>query len=276
MRGGQLVRTAGPGGVINQQAVQARAQEMLQARRRKRRRYLWGPGFVSARKVRFLHATMRYMLMHPGVVRPARPVQPGQKFASPSEAHQHATAPFNVAKNGVPINQEDLAYTVMTFSLVLYRSLEYFGRTVSDAEKTASLHQWKLIGYIMGVEERFLTDDRQVAEDLFRTVQERHAGHSEVGCLLTDSILDWLGSMLPPILGMRTHLPTLLCEGLLGPKLAPYVLRPDRRHPPLAAQTSPTSFGSGPSPRTTAAVACSRNALTTARTSRTPSHPARR
>lgn len=233
VRGGQLVRTAGPGGALNQQAVQARAEEMLKARRRQRRRYVWGAGFVSARKVRFLHATMRYMLMHPGAVRPPRPAEPGQKFASPREAHQHATAPFDVAKNGVPINQEDLAYTIMTFSLVLYRSLEYFGRTVSDAEKIASLHQWKLIGYIMGVEERFLTDDMQVAEDLFRTVQERHAGHSEVGCLLTDSILDWLGSMLPPILGMRTHLPTLLCEGLLGPKLSPYVLRQDRSHPPL-------------------------------------------
>ena len=233
VRGGKLVRTAGPGGAVDQKAIAARAQRLIADRRLKRRRYIWGPGYIAARKVRFLHATMRYMLMNPGAVRPHQPAQEGQKFSSPREAHQHATVPFDVQKNGVPINQEDTAYTLMTFSLVLYRAIEYAGRTVSPEEKVAVLHQWKVIGHIMGVEERFLTDDPQEAEELFLMVQARHAGATEVGYVLTDSILDWLGSMLPPILGARRHIPTLLCEGLLGPKLAPYVVRPQRSQPPL-------------------------------------------
>lgn len=233
VRGGKLVRTAGPGDAVDQAAIYKRAQQLIAERRLDRKRYIWGPGYVAARKVRFLHATMRYMLMHPGVMRPPQPAQPGQKFSSPREAHQHATEPFDVAKNGVPINQEDLAYTLMTFSLVLYRALEYAGRTVSPAEKEAVLHQWKVIGHIMGVEERFLTDKPSEAEALFQLIQERHAGASDVGRLLTDNILDWLGSLLPPVLGARKHIPTLLCEGLLGPQLAAYVLRPERLHPPF-------------------------------------------
>jgi len=30
------------------------------------KRYIWGGGFIAARKVRFLHASMRVMLLNPG------------------------------------------------------------------------------------------------------------------------------------------------------------------------------------------------------------------
>ena len=34
------------------------------------KRYLWGKGYITAKKVRFLHASMRYMLLNPSAVSP--------------------------------------------------------------------------------------------------------------------------------------------------------------------------------------------------------------
>ncbi len=39
--------------------------EHLSEHETKTRRFVWGPGYVTVKKVRFLHASMRYMLQHP-------------------------------------------------------------------------------------------------------------------------------------------------------------------------------------------------------------------
>lgn len=198
----------------------------------KKGRYIWGPGFVNARKVRFLHATMRYMLMNPGSI-PKRKQEDHDKHHSPMDSHHHAAEPFDVEKYGVPICQEDTAYTLMTFSLVLYECLEYLGRRVTDEQKHAILHQWKVIGYIMGVQEEYLTDDPAEGKELMLRVQERWAKATDTGFILTDALLDWVGTLLPPVFGYEKHFPTLLCQMFLGKKMSEYVLRPERANPPI-------------------------------------------
>ena len=210
------------------EAIAGKVEELKSAHKAKR--YIWGPGFINARKVRFLHATMRQMLLKPASVKPNRPKD--KTFSCPMEAHQNATKAFDVETNGIPINQEDTSYTLMTFSLVLYQALEYFGRTVTDEQKDALLHIWKVIGHIMGIEEKYMTDDQAEAEALFQRVQERHAEKSEVGGDLTNAVLTWMGSLMPRILGSERHIPTLLCERLLGNQLAPLVLEETRSNPP--------------------------------------------
>lgn len=230
---GRMIRTdkkgkKGAGAAPDLQTIHEKA-EQLKAEDRTRR-YIWGRGFINARKVRFLHATMRHMLLKPQSVKPNKPKE--KTFSCPMEAHQNATAPFDVEKNGIPINQEDTSYTLMTFSLVLYQALEYFGRTVTDEQKDALLHVWKVIGHIMGIEEKYMTDDQAEAEALFRRVQERHAERSEVGVDLNDAVLNWMGTLLPRIMGSEKHVPTILCERLLGNQLAPLVISEERSSPP--------------------------------------------
>ncbi len=173
---------------------------------------------------------MRYMFMNPGSI-PKRKEESHDKHHTQMDAHHHAAEPFDVEKYGVPICPEDTAYTLMTFSLVLYECLEKIGRHVTDEQKLAILHQWKVIGYIMGVEEEYLTDDPVEGKELMRRVQERWAEATETGYILTDSLLDWVGTLLPPVFGYDKHFPTLLCQFFLGKKMSEYVVRPERAKP---------------------------------------------
>ena len=81
--GGKLARAGGeasPG-------LAARVQEEAKKRRK---RFLWGRGFLAARKVRFLHASIRFMLQNPDKL-PHRPAEAhagsgGESTGRPSSA----------------------------------------------------------------------------------------------------------------------------------------------------------------------------------------------
>ncbi len=64
--------------------------------------YLWGRGFVSARKVRFLHSAMRYLLTHRNGV--SSPGETEPQSAEPATNER----PWDTARLGQPVNQEDL------------------------------------------------------------------------------------------------------------------------------------------------------------------------
>ena len=51
----------------------------------------------------------------------------------------------------MPINQEDLAGTLMTFSCVVLDALKKLRVGYSAAEGEAFLHAWKVVGHFMGV-----------------------------------------------------------------------------------------------------------------------------
>ena len=81
-------------------------------------RTIWGPGFVSARKVRFLHAAMRYLLTHRDGVSGGGGASAVTTGSSPNEP------PWDTAQLGKPINQEDLAYTLLTFGYLIPLGLD--------------------------------------------------------------------------------------------------------------------------------------------------------
>ena len=51
---------------------------------------------------------------------------------------------------GYPINQEDLAGTLSTFSSVVLRGLELLGVMATDSEKYGYQQLWKFVGYYLG------------------------------------------------------------------------------------------------------------------------------
>ena len=54
---------------------------------------------------------------------------------------------------GTPINQEDLAGTLMTFSIQILDGFKKFKIPISEKDQEAYLHVWKVIGHVMGVRE---------------------------------------------------------------------------------------------------------------------------
>jgi hypothetical protein len=75
---------------------------------------------------------------------------------TPRSSGSAESSHFDIAANGVPINQEDLLVTQLAFSIVLLMGLERLG--VLDAESASEmecyLHMWRYIGHLMGVEPR--------------------------------------------------------------------------------------------------------------------------
>jgi hypothetical protein len=186
------------------------------------RRFLWGKGFVFARQVRFLHASMRFMLTHP-----ERPASAGQPT---TVAESLDASEWRSAFGGeMPINQEDLAYTLLTFGFLIPQALAKWGCRWSPAQKGAHLHLWKTVGHVMGIRDALLTDDWDRAEQLFTAIRARQAAPSEMGCLLADAVMDMFADYLPGALGISRNVPPLLIRHQLGAEYADMIFTGERR-----------------------------------------------
>ena len=175
-------------------------------------RYLWGKGYIAAKKVRFLHAAMRLMLTHPDGA--TRSLTGHDNPNTIAESLAHPTSPWQTETWGKPINQADLAYTLLTFAYLIPCGLEKWGCTWTIEEKEAFLHLWKTVGYVIGVDTTFLTDSWQEAERLFVMIRNQQAGPSMAGKTLTGALMRFLQDYLPPVLAR--HVPPLLIRSQLG------------------------------------------------------------
>ncbi|MGR9045165.1 MAG: oxygenase MpaB family protein [Gammaproteobacteria bacterium] len=189
--------------------------------RGKPKRYIWGKGYLTAKKVRFLHASMRFMLTQPARCPPCGNKDHPQSLA---EVMSRRETPWDAQKFGVPVNQEDLAYTLLTFGLVIPEALSKWGLPVAREQKEAFLHLWRLVGHIMGVRPELLTDDWDEAKALFLMIQQRQAGASDEGAVLTEALMGFLGDYLPHAPGLAHRLSAALIIGQLGLKNAAYLL----------------------------------------------------
>ncbi|WP_410495257.1 oxygenase MpaB family protein [Chryseobacterium sp. SNU WT5] len=68
---------------------------------------------------------------------------------------------------GEPINSWDMIATYTGFSLVFMQGLKKLGIKISDQEEKGVFHLWKYIGYLLGIPENFLPENRQQAVEQF-------------------------------------------------------------------------------------------------------------
>jgi len=68
---------------------------------------------------------------------------------------------------GEPINSWDMMATYIGFSLVFLHSLKKLGNTFSDEEERGLFHLWKYVGYLLGIPEDLLPDDKKQATEYF-------------------------------------------------------------------------------------------------------------
>ena len=191
----------------------------------KPQRYVWGRGFLAARKVRLLHASMRAMLLRPELVAGARG---SRAFAASSAGALSDPAKPYDRSLGVPVNQEDLAYTLMTFGQIIPAGLARWGCRLSTYDCECFLHAWRLVGHLMGVRDELLPRDWPAAGDLVATVKRRQAARCAMGPKLTRSLELFLCDYLPSRL--RPTVPALLIRSQLG-KDADLILPADTPRP---------------------------------------------
>lgn len=159
-----------------------------------------GRGVRTAQKVRLMHAMVRHL------------IQNDRSQPWPAEL-------------GVPINQEDLAGTLMTFVWGTMDGLEKLGVHPPPQAKEQYLAAWRFVGRLMGLEEALIPRTMAEAEHLKQRIQDRQIAPSEEGRVLTRALLDMMerNSELPPLKAMpavlmRHFLPENVSDFLGIPK----------------------------------------------------------
>ena len=102
---------------------------------------------------------------------------------------------------GVPVNQEDLLETLLTFTEIVFEVFDRTGIVYSEDDADAYLHAWSLIGYFLGVRADLLPLTRAQTSVLMPIVRRRQFGSSEAGQALTKALLDQGTRLAPP--GLR-------------------------------------------------------------------------
>lgn len=125
-------------------------------------------GIESIQKVRLMHAGMRYALLNN--------TNPDRKW--------------DQSVFGIPINQEDLVFTNLLFSVAIIEGLDQFGINLTDAERRAFVHTWKMIGLALGISEQLMPDSLEDAHDLYRAIYDRNVSEDNAyGPDLTKALL---------------------------------------------------------------------------------------
>ena len=133
-----------------------------------------GGGVAQALKVRLIHATIRYLILRgtPNDAVDAPPVPP----LAPAGGGIHHTLyahGWDTSVNGLPCNQEELAYTLLTFSYVFVRGLRTLRLALPPQDEEAYLHTWNVLGHVLGIEQGLMATTMAQAQHDFEAMQAR-------------------------------------------------------------------------------------------------------
>jgi hypothetical protein len=150
-----------------------------------------GRGVRTAQKVRLMHAAVRYQIATHGLWNPAW---------------------------DRPINQEDLAGTLLAFSWVCLDGLRQMGFQLSADEADSYLHSWNVVGALLGIREALLPMHVAHAEALARAIQRRQYAACAEGQMMTQALIAMMQYHLPG--NVFDAFPAALIRLLLGEEYA--------------------------------------------------------
>nr|WP_315026501.1 oxygenase MpaB family protein [uncultured Chryseobacterium sp.] len=91
---------------------------------------------------------------------------------------------------GAPINSWDMMATYIGFSLIFLHSLQKLGNTFSKEEEQGIFHLWKYVGYLLGIPEQLLPDDKKQATEYFYLWTSIQPPSDKDSVLLAHSLLN--------------------------------------------------------------------------------------
>jgi len=133
-----------------------------------------GGGVAQALKVRLIHATIRHLILR-GTPRDALGVAPVPPLAPAGGGIYHTLYAhgWDTSVNGLPCNQEELAYTLLTFSYVFVRGLRTLRLGLAPQDEEAYLHTWNVLGHVLGIERGLMAETMAQAQQDFDAMQAR-------------------------------------------------------------------------------------------------------
>lgn len=138
-----------------------------------------GYGAVQILKVRLVHASVRTLILRGDpeqvtavAVNGIVPPLPEPRLGDDIHASLFANG-WNLGNDGMPCNQEELGYVLLTFGYVFLRSMRRLGLQLSAADEEAYLHTWNVVGHMMGIDRALLMNNMDAASRLFSKMQAR-------------------------------------------------------------------------------------------------------
>lgn len=108
-----------------------------------------------------------------------------------------AAAPAWKSEFGLPVNQEDLAGTLMSFSWVVMDGLDKLGVSLSESDREAYLHCWLVAGHLLGIRQDLLPQNFESAGALASAVAQRQFGPTPEGREMTHALVNMMANTLP-------------------------------------------------------------------------------
>ncbi|MEK7831688.1 MAG: oxygenase MpaB family protein, partial [Acidobacteriota bacterium] len=129
-----------------------------------------GKGIRTVQKVRLMHAAIRHFL----------------------SAREDWNPDW-----GKPINQEDMAMTLMAFSWTVIECLKKFSILVTPEQAEAYLHSWKVVGHLMGLRDDMLPENYDDAGALLAAVHDRQFKAGDAGREMADALIKLMEYQIP-------------------------------------------------------------------------------
>ena len=134
-----------------------------------------GKGIITVKKVRLMHAAVRFYIKNP----------------------KYNPNGWDAKDLGEPINQEEMAGTLMAFSALIISGLVKVGIKMTDEEKDAYMHCWNIVGHFIGVDTRFFPNSYNDGWNLGISILRRNLEESMEGKALTKSLIDFNKDFIP-------------------------------------------------------------------------------
>jgi len=178
-----------------------------------------GGGVAQVLKVRLIHAIVRHLVLRG---RPAATLNAGvpvpPRAANRQSMHTALLAHgWDTPAAGLPCNQLELAYTLLTFGYVQVRGMQTLGVPLDGDDARAVLHAWNVVGHLVGIPQASMVHDVPAAAALFERIQvqgRQHQPQPDPRPALARALIDTMAQALP--LRLLRPLPVLLTRLLCG------------------------------------------------------------
>ncbi|TMV48042.1 DUF2236 domain-containing protein [Paenibacillus mesophilus] len=154
-----------------------------------------GHGIKAIQKVRLMHAAIRNLV--------------------------RKTGRWDETEYGVPICQEDLLGTLVSFSSMIIDGLRRLGMKITDEQAEDYMYFWRVVGVMLGIREDIIPKTLAEGRIVSETIARRHHGHSAEGVQMTRALLEYHADLIPGEM-FDGVIPALIRE-ILGDELADWM-----------------------------------------------------
>jgi hypothetical protein len=196
-----------------------------------------GGGIAQVLKVRLIHAMIRNLILrgNPESIATAAQSESGSveiprllgriENAQSNLFETLFAHGWDIDRDALPCNQEELAYTLLTFHYIYLRGMRTLGVPLNADDELSYLHAWNVMAHVLGVERELMPQNMSDAEKMFTEMQSRaradamkRPGDKDPRPKLGQALMKSMESVIP--LQVARGFPSLLTKTLCGAQVA--------------------------------------------------------